>query len=100
MLGMSEGGTMAMLSAIGAAISAAFAWVAKYILAGKDAQIARLEAEVAAGRTKIDTMQDQQLKLIQESLMEARKRAETDDRVARSLAEQTALLGKLAGAGA
>ena len=87
-----------MLGAVGTAFSGALAWIAKYILGGKDAQIARLEAENKIARDKIDVMQSDQLKLIQDSLLEARKRAETDDRVARSLAEQTALLGKLTGA--
>ncbi len=89
---MSEGGTIAVLTGVGGAFSAFVVWLAKYILGGKDDQIKRLEAEVAAGRNKTDSMQTEQMKMIQESLIEARKRAETDDRVARSLAEQARLM--------
>src|SRR5688572_24052772 len=95
---MSEGGTIAILSGVGLAASGALTWLARYLLGGKDEQIKRLEAEVAAGRLKIDAMQAEQLKIIQDSLIEARKRAETDDRVARSMAELTAGFAKLAGA--
>jgi len=98
MFGMSESGTLTVLAGIGAAVSTAVAWIFKYILGGKDAQIARLEAEVAARQAENIALRDQQLEAIRAALAEARKGSETNAIVARSVAELSASFAKLSGA--
>jgi len=77
----------ALVTALIAAIGGAIAYVWKSRDAAFQAQITRLEAEVAAGRLKVDELQKAALEALRLQLEDARKRQETDDRVARSLVE-------------
>lgn len=73
---------MAVLGAIGTAIGVAVSYVFK----GKDSQITRLEAEVAAGRSKIDELQNKAQAALEARLDAELKRTDTDQRTAEALA--------------
>jgi hypothetical protein len=75
-----------------AALTGAVAYVWKEREAAYKAQIARLESEVAAGRAKVDELQKAALEALRVQLADAAKRAETDDRVARSMLELAAMM--------
>lgn len=60
------------------------------------AHIAKCEAEVAAGRLKIDALQDKLLQAAHVAAEAARVQADTYQRLARSLEEQNAALKSVA----
>lgn len=80
------------VSTIGGAV--AYVWTSRETLL--KSQITKLETEIAAGRQKIDALQDKLLQAAHVSAEAARVQAETYQRLARSLEEQNAALKSVA----
>lgn len=87
-------GWLAIITGLGGAVAGAIGYAVRYVLAGKDAEIKELKAECAAYRLRIDTMQNESLATLKETVAAERKRAETDQRVATALEAQAAALAR------
>jgi len=93
-------GWLAIITGIGGAIGAAIAYAVRYVLAGKDTEIKELKAECAAYRARIDSMQNESLIALKETVAVERKRAETDQRTAAALETQNSILARFVPSGA
>jgi hypothetical protein len=93
---VSETGWLSILSPLVAATIAAIAYLWKQRDKIYETQIEKLETEIAAGRLKVTELQDKALLALQLQLDEAKKRAETDQRIATSIEQQTATLKAMA----
>lgn len=94
---MSETGWLAIVSPILVAMISAVAYLWTQRDKIYEQQIAKLEEEIKAGRLKVSELQDRALAALQAQLDEARKRIETDQRLAASFEQQTDILRGLAG---
>jgi hypothetical protein len=76
------------------AFTGGIAWIFK----GKREEELRKEGVIVALQAKIDQLQTDKLNMLQQQLDFMQKRRETDDRIARSLEEQSTLLRVKVGA--